>query len=81
MEISPTNFLGKMPAGILVPSTEKSWEKLNLGGNQLYKFSSKKKRKENSWPLKVLSTLSWPLKVLSTRLASVLSSTVLEPIF
>lgn len=45
MEISPTNFLGKMPAGILVPSTEKSWEKLNLGGNQLYKFSSKKKKK------------------------------------
>lgn len=45
MEISPTNFLGKMPARILVPSTEKSWEKLNLGGNQLYKFSSKKKKK------------------------------------
>lgn len=45
VEISPTNFLGKMPARILVPSTEKSWEKLNLGGNQLYKFSSKKKKK------------------------------------
>lgn len=46
MEISPTNFLGKMPARILVPSTEKSWEKLNLGGNQLYKFSSKKKKEK-----------------------------------